>query len=70
MDDNLLAQVIEKPTKKGVLLDLILMNKEELDRGVKVGGSLGCSNCEIVELRKREQIKKQDDSPGFQESRL
>lgn len=32
IDNNLLTQVTKDPTRKGVLLDLILTNKEELVR--------------------------------------
>ena len=37
--------------RRGVLLDLVLTNKEGLVGNVKVGVSLGCSNHEIVEFR-------------------
>ena len=37
--------------RRGVLLDLILTNKERSVGDVKVGSSLGCSNHEIVEFR-------------------
>jgi len=50
-DDNFLMQVVEEPTRKGTLLDLVLMNKEGQVEDVKVGGSLGCSDHEIVEFR-------------------
>lgn len=32
-------------------MDLILANKEELVGDVKVGGSLGCSDHEVVEFK-------------------
>jgi len=41
----------EKPTRRGALLDLILTNKEGLIGDVKIKGSLGCSDHEIVEFR-------------------
>ncbi|GAB0205201.1 hypothetical protein GRJ2_002985700 [Grus japonensis] len=50
-DDNFLTQVVEKPTRRGVLLDLILTNKEGLVEDVKAGGSLGYSDHEMVEFR-------------------
>jgi len=34
-----------------VLLDLVLTNKEGLDENVKVGGSLGCSDHEMMAFR-------------------
>ncbi|GAB0206374.1 mitochondrial enolase superfamily member 1 [Grus japonensis] len=44
-------KVVEEPTRRGVLLDLVLMNKEGLVGDVKDGGSLGCSDHEMVEFR-------------------
>lgn len=49
--DNFLTQVVEKPTRRGELLDLALTNKKGLVGDVKVGNSLGCSNHEMVEFR-------------------
>jgi len=46
-----LIQVVEEPTRKGTLLDLILTNKEGLVEDVKVEGSLSCSDHEMVEFR-------------------
>jgi len=43
--------VVEEPTRKGALLDLVLTNKEGLVEDVKVGGRLGCSDHEMVEFR-------------------
>ena len=50
IDDNFLMQVVEEPTRKGTLLDLVLTNKEGLMEDVKVGGRLGCSDHEMVEF--------------------
>ncbi|PKU40556.1 rna-directed dna polymerase from mobile element jockey- hypothetical protein [Limosa lapponica baueri] len=44
-----LPQVTEKSTRRGVLMDLVLKNKDKLLGAVKVGGSLGCSDHEMVE---------------------
>jgi len=44
-------QVVEEPTRKGMLLDLVLTNKEKLIEDVKVGCSLSCSDHEMVEFR-------------------
>ena len=44
-------EVVEEPTRKGTLLDLVLTNKEGLVEDVKVGGRLGCSDHQIVEFR-------------------
>lgn len=51
IDDNFLMQVVEEPIRKGVLLDLVLTNQEGLVEDMKVGGSLGFSDHEMVELR-------------------
>ena len=44
-------QGVEEPTKRGALLDLVLTKKEGLVEDVKAGGSLGCSDHEMVEFR-------------------
>ncbi|XP_075302833.1 uncharacterized protein LOC142365677 isoform X1 [Opisthocomus hoazin] len=51
IDDNFLMQVVEEPTRRGALLDLVLTNKEGLVEDVKVGGRLGCSDHEMVDFR-------------------
>ncbi|GAB0193896.1 hypothetical protein GRJ2_001854900 [Grus japonensis] len=50
IDDNLL-QVIEEPKRRGAMLDLVLSNKEGLVGDVKLKGSLGCSDHEMVEFK-------------------
>ncbi|PKU46621.1 rna-directed dna polymerase from mobile element jockey- hypothetical protein [Limosa lapponica baueri] len=39
IDDNFLSQVVEEPTRRRVLLDPVLKNKEGLVEDIKVGGS-------------------------------
>jgi len=51
IDDNFLTKMVEEPTTRGVLLDLVLTNEQGLAGDVEVGGSLGCSDHEKVELR-------------------
>jgi len=51
IDDNFLMQVVEELTRRGALLDLVLMNKEGLIEDVKDGGSLGCSDHEMFNFR-------------------
>ncbi|GAB0209884.1 hypothetical protein GRJ2_003454100 [Grus japonensis] len=51
VDDNFLLQVTEEPTRRGATLDLVLTNKEGLVGDVKLKGSLGCSDHEMVEFR-------------------
>lgn len=43
--------MVEEPTRWGVLLDFVLSNWDELVKDVKLGGSLGCSNHEMVEFK-------------------
>jgi len=51
VDDNFLLQVIEKPTRRSAMLDVVLTNKEEVVGNVKLKASLGCSDHEMVEFR-------------------
>ena len=51
IDDNFLLQVIEEPTRRGAMLDLVLTNKDGLVGNVKLGDSLGCSDHEMVEFK-------------------
>ncbi|GAB0208109.1 protein NYNRIN-like [Grus japonensis] len=44
-------KVIEEPTRRGAMLDLVLINKEGLVGVAKVKGSLGCSDHEMVEFK-------------------
>jgi len=50
-DNNFLMQVVEEPVRRGVLLDFVLTKREGLVDDVKVGGSFGCSDLEMVEFR-------------------
>jgi len=47
VDVNVLLQVTEEPTRRVVILDLVLTYKEGLVENVKLKGSLGCSDREI-----------------------
>jgi len=51
VDDNFLLQAIEEPMRRGVTLDLALTNREGLVGNVKLKGSLGCSDHEMVEFK-------------------
>ncbi|GAB0183727.1 hypothetical protein GRJ2_000838000 [Grus japonensis] len=51
VSDNFLLQVIEEPTRRSAMLDLVPTNKEGLVGNVKLKGSLGCSDHEMVEFR-------------------
>jgi len=50
IDDNFLVQVVDRPTRGEVLLDLLLTNAEEIIKGTNVGGSLGGSDHALVEF--------------------
>ncbi|PKU47288.1 rna-directed dna polymerase from mobile element jockey-like [Limosa lapponica baueri] len=50
-DSNFLLQVTKEPVGRGALLDLILTNKEGFTEDMKVKGSLGFSDHEMVEFR-------------------
>jgi len=43
--------VTEEPTRRVVVLALVLTNKEGVVGNVKLKGSLGCSDHEMVEFR-------------------
>ncbi|GAB0190818.1 nucleoside diphosphate kinase 6 [Grus japonensis] len=45
------SEVIEESMRRGGMLDLILTNKEGLVGNVKLKGSLGCSEHEMVEFK-------------------
>jgi len=51
IDDNFLMQVVEEPTRRGTLLDLVLMNKEGSVEDMKAVGRFGCSDYEMVNFR-------------------
>ncbi|GAB0204540.1 hypothetical protein GRJ2_002919600 [Grus japonensis] len=48
---NFLLQVIEEPTRRGAMLDLVLNSKKGLVGNVKLKGSLGCSDHEMVQFK-------------------
>ncbi|GAB0182131.1 hypothetical protein GRJ2_000678400 [Grus japonensis] len=48
--DNVLLQVIEEPMRRGAMLDIGFTNKEGLVGNVKLKGSLGYSDHEMVEF--------------------
>lgn len=52
LKDKFLVQVVEEePVRIGALLNLVLTNMEGLFGNLKLGGNLGCSDHETVELR-------------------
>ncbi|KAM9591477.1 uncharacterized protein ACIBXB_006274 [Morphnus guianensis] len=51
IEDNLLVQVLRELTRKGALLDLLFVNREGLMGEVVIGGCLGHSDHEVVEVQ-------------------
>ncbi|GAB0203081.1 hypothetical protein GRJ2_002773700 [Grus japonensis] len=51
IDDNFLLQAIQELMRRGAMLGLVLTNKEGLVGNVKLKGSLGCSDHEMVEFK-------------------
>lgn len=68
IDDNFLMEMVDEPTRRGALLDLILTNQEGMVEVVKAEGSLGCSDHEVVEFRISwpEENTEQNHNPGLQ----
>ena len=50
VEDSLLTQLVQEPTRGGALLDLLFTNREGLIGDVKVGDCLAQRNYEIVEF--------------------
>ncbi|PKU38649.1 glycerol kinase [Limosa lapponica baueri] len=50
-NDNFLLQMVEEPTRSRPMLDLVLTNKEGLVGNIKLKGTLGCSDHEMVEFK-------------------
>lgn len=51
IDDKFLIQIMEKPMRRSVLLDLLPTNKAGLVGDLKTGNNFGCNGHEIVEFR-------------------
>ena len=50
VEGNFLTQLVSEPSREGVLLDLLFANREGLVGDVMVGGRLGHTYHEIIEL--------------------
>ena len=50
VEDNILSQVRESPTRGDAILDLTVTNAGELIHDVKIGGSLGCRDHALVDF--------------------
>lgn len=67
--DNFLSQVVSEPTRKGALLDLLFVNREELMEDVMARGCLGHSDCEMLEFKIFSVMRKKAQQicyPGLQ----
>lgn len=51
VEDNFLIQVLREMTRKGALLDLLVVNRYGLTGEVMIGGCLGHSGHEMVEFK-------------------
>ncbi|PKU45481.1 glycerol kinase [Limosa lapponica baueri] len=51
INEHFFLQVVEEPTRRGAMLDLVLTKKQGLEWNVKLKGSLGCSDHEMVEFK-------------------
>ena len=51
VDSSFLFQVVQEPTRKGAMLDLVLTNKKGLVSNMKLKGSLGYRDHEIMEFK-------------------
>ena len=51
LENGFLSLATEEPTRRGAPADLPLTNKDELVGNEKVGGSLGCGDNEMVNLK-------------------
>ncbi|GAB0181755.1 hypothetical protein GRJ2_000640800 [Grus japonensis] len=58
VDDNFLLQVTEEPTRRGAMLDLVLINKEVLVGKVKLKSNLGCRDHEMVEFKNLKTVRR------------
>ena len=50
LDDNFLVHVVREPTSKDVLLDLLLVNREGPVDKMAVGGQLGRSDHDVLDM--------------------
>ncbi|GAB0185088.1 mitochondrial enolase superfamily member 1 [Grus japonensis] len=66
VDDSFLLQVIEDPTRRGAVLDLVLTNKEGLVENVKLKGSLGCSDHGMVEFNILRAVRRMHSQAHYQ----
>jgi len=72
-EDNFLSQVIDSPTRRDVILDLLVINADEVIGDIKIGGSLACSDHTLVEfavLRDKCQVKNKIRTLNFRKAKF
>lgn len=50
INDNFLVQILNRLTRGEVLLGLVIANMDVTVKGVKIRGSLGCSEHALIEF--------------------
>lgn len=50
VEDNFLIQLVKEPTREGILLVLLSVNREELTGYLIIEGCLGQSDCEMIKF--------------------
>lgn len=60
---HFLFQMTEEPTRRGVMLNLVLTNKEGLVQNVKLVGSLGCSDTGMVAFEDLKAVSTAGSAP-------
>lgn len=68
LENNFLLQVTQESVRRGALLDLILTNKQVFIWDVKIKGSLGCSDNDMLKfriLRAGRRVKSKITTLGF-----
>lgn len=48
--DNFLVQILDRPIRGAVLLDMVHTNMQEIIKAVKIRGSLTCSDHALAEF--------------------
>lgn len=71
IEDNILVQELDKPTRSESLLDQVLTSAEKMIKEIKIGVNLGCSDHALIEIMILKYVglgKEQSQSPELQES--
>ncbi|PKU47054.1 nedd4-binding protein 2-like 2 [Limosa lapponica baueri] len=71
--DNFLSEVIDSPTRRDMILDLMVTNSSEQIGDIKIRGSLGCSDHALVEftvLRDMSQARSKVRTLNFRKTKF